>query len=403
MLKRISQIEKGSKTVLLILYSYTFIRGIGRAAFIFLYPLYIISLGYSINDLGGIATLAAILTILILPVTGYLIDHGWSKEMLLLSGITMSLALLLPASFPNYFVLVISYTLNNLGLYLWAPSRNKIIGSIIPTVLLGRIYSLFIILFNLSRTITPFILGRLTSDLGYEFLLSNVGLLTLLGTLIAYLSLLKTEKLYIRTPLSQIRIIESYKAMFSFDKSILPIILFSMTDSFAWRLWFPLLNAYLKEFKGLTDPIIGDFNTLMGLSMLFTSYIAGSITDIIKPIKALVIYEVLGAIGILSIITPYPLFYISGLLIGFSIAFWVSAYNTLITVIFGVDKIGRLRVLTDSSRNIAAIPAPKIGGYIMSINPVLVFLLSAIIMGLSILPLTRINVLCKNRCGDKDE
>ncbi|WP_204281209.1 hypothetical protein, partial [Proteus mirabilis] len=47
------------------------------------------------------------------------------------------------------------------------------------------------------------------------------------------------------------------------------------SGSFAWRLWFPLLNAYLKEYRGLADPIIGDYNTVIGLSMLVTSYFAG--------------------------------------------------------------------------------------------------------------------------------
>lgn len=392
MMRSLKELGSEKKTTLLSLYIYTFIRGAGRASYMFLYPLFLISIGYSTKDLGSIATIASALIILILPIVGHLVDLGWAIEVLFLSGLSMSLALILPVVYPSFYSLVISYALNMLSLYLWSPSRNKIIGTIIPQILLGRVYSLFVILFNSSRTVTPFILGRLTETIGYGYLMIWMGIFSLAGTIIVYVILILRQNMFSRTSIGRADIINSYKVMFMFDKSVITIVLFALIDSFAWRLWFPLLNAYLKEYRGLADPIIGDYNTVIGLSMLVTSYFAGVITDKIKPVKSLITYELIGAAGILLINLPYPYIHLSALLIGFSIAFWVSAYNTLVTIMYGIEKIGRLRVLTDSARNISSIPAPQIGGYLMSIDPLITFIMSALLMLIAIMPLRKIRV-----------
>ena len=392
MMNNIKLLDSDKKTTLFILYVYTLIRGAGRASYMFLYSLYLISIGYSTKDLGLIMTLAAASIVLILPIVGYLVDHGWSSEMLFLSGISMALSLIVPVLYPSFPFLILSYALNLLSLYLWSPSRNKIIGLIIPPVLMGRIYGVFALLFNSSRTITPFILGRLTEVLGYGSLMLWMGFFSLVGSIIVYVCLLRYENTLTRTPLNKLDLVSSYKAMFSFDRSVFPVLLFAVIDRFSWRLWYPLLNAYFKEYRLFDDAVIGDFNTLIGLSMLVSSYLAGSITDVIKPTKALIIYELIGVAGLLSINLSYPYIYLSALLIGFSVAFWIPAYNTLITVMYGVEKVGRLRVLADSARNVTSIPAPQIGGYLMSVNPWITFMLSAFLMLSAIIPLKKISI-----------
>jgi DHA1 family multidrug resistance protein-like MFS transporter len=382
--------DRRGRTALITLYGYTFLRGAGRASFFFLYPLYLVSIGYSLVDIGTIATISSALIILILPLVGYFVDHGWSFEILLLSGLSLALSLLIPPFIHTYSFLVLAYMLNMLSLFLWSPSRNKIIGVLVPENLLGRIYSLFVILFNSSRTLMPFILGRLTSVYGYTYLMLIIGIFMLIGSIIVYIPLYGLRGIFRRKSISRSDLINSYKSMFMFDHSILPIIMFSLIDSFAWRLWFPLINAYLKEYRGFSDSVIGDFNTVFGLSMLITSYIAGAITDYVKPIKALILYELMGASGIMIVNLPYPYIYISAVMLGFSIAFWVSAYNTFITIVYGVEKIGRLRVVTDSARNLSGIPAPQIGGFLMSINPLITFTSSALLMFLAIMPLKTI-------------
>ncbi len=379
-----------NRGALLTLYGYTVLRGVGRSGFMILFPLYILSIGYRTSDLGEIAMIASGLMILVLPLFGYLVDHGYAAEVMFLSGLFMGGSLIIPVLNNSYPLLVVSYMISMLSLMVWSPSRNRIVGYIVTEKYMGRIYSLFIILFNLTRSLTSFTIGR-TTYIGYGTLMIIIGIISLIGSFLTYVALLLSYRERSSRTTGWTGILDGYKAMISFPKSLLPLIVFSLMDSFAWRLWFPLLNSYFKEYRGLTDPEIGDYNTLMGLSMMFTAYGAGHITDLIKPLKALMIYEVIGAIGLVLLQFDYPLLMASSIFLGFSIAFWVSAYNTLITTLLGPHMVGRLRALTDSARSLAGIPSPYIGGLLMTINPVLTFILSISLMIASITPLAKLS------------
>ncbi len=369
--------------LLITLYSYTILRGIGRSGYMILYPLYVLSIGYNTSDLGGIATYASLILLPILPMTGYLVDKGWSREILFLSGFSMGLSLIIPVLYPSYISLVVAYSLSYLSLLLFSPSRNRMIGLTIPEAYMGRIYSLFIIVFNSSRIATSFTIGRLTY-LGYGYLMLIIGLLSMAGSVIIYIFLIKMFREERVRGLSLAECLSEYRGILGIGRNILPLLLFSLIDSFAWRLWFPMLNAYLKQYKGLTDPEIGDYNTLVGIAMLITAYAAGHLTDILKPIRALAVYEFIGATGVAILLSDKPLIYASSILIGFSIAFWVSAYNTLITLIHGVSRTGRVRALTDTMRSISGVPAPILGGELLLINPTYPYTLSISLMILSV-------------------
>ncbi len=379
-------LQPHTKRILLITYFYTVLRGIGRSAFMILFPLYLLSIGYSTESLGGVVTYSSLLMITILPIVGFMVDKGWSNEVLGLSGLFLSLSLILPLINSSYVSLVLSYTLSMLSLFLWSPARNRIIGGIVSEHIMGRIFSIFILVFNVSRMVTSFIIGRITY-IGYAELMFYIGLIILIGSITTYVLIHAYHKEEERIKINKASILCSYKSMFLFPRNVLPLILFTGLDSFGWKLWFPLLNSYLKEYKMLTDPEIGDFNTVLSFAMMITAYAAGHITDKIKPTGTLLIYEVIGAIGIIFLLADKPLILAASIFIGFSISFWVSAYNKLITLVYGVGKAGRLRALTDSVRNIAGVPAPKIGGILLSINPIYAFMTSIFFMLLATTPL----------------
>ncbi len=364
-----------SITLLLI---YTVIRGFGVASFLFLFPLYLLSLNYHTSDIGGFNTLGSLPSLFIIPFIGYLVDRGWARELLYLSNIALSLAMILPVFLPYYPVFILSYFLLSLAMYSWMGSRLKLITYVVSQQVLGRIYGLFGIMFNSSRTITPFILGRITF-LGYDNLLLYTSLILFTVSTILYISLLSIEKFHeTRRRVRPGSLLESYRELYGFlEMGNMTIILFSLIDSFAWRLWFPLLNPYLKEYCGFSDELLGNYISLFGLAMLFTSYFAGMITDHVKPVKALIIYELLGAFGVALLSTTGLItIYLSAILFGFSIAFWVTAFNSLLTIIYESKKIGRIRSLTDTARMVSGVPAPQIGGVLLRIRPSTLFITS---------------------------
>ena len=377
---------------------YNATRGFGVASFMLLYPLYLLSIGYTTSDIGLFATLGAIPVVLLIPLFGYLVDNGFSREVLFSSGVFLSLALILPTLFPTYPVLILSYTLLNTSMYTWMPSRTKIIAYLVPATMLGRVYALFIIPFNSARTATPLVLSRLTY-IGYDKLMLTIGTLLLVTSTLLYMLL----RVKVEEPVSKSfhvsGLAENYRNLFTFfGKSALPLVLFVSLDSFAWRLWFPLLNAYFKQYRGFGDTQIGDYMTLQSLAMLIASYTAGSITDKLRPVRSLAIYEVLGVLGVAALQLNPPYTFIAAIILGFSIAFWVTAYNSLLTILYGYGVIGRLRALTDTTRSIASIPAPQIGGYLLLLSPVLPFAVSATAMLLAIVPIAMVR---EERSGEE--
>jgi len=373
------------------LYIFTVVRGFSVASFMFLYPLYLLSINYSTPDIGLMTTLGSLPIPLIVPLIGYMVDRGWSRELLFLSNFLLGIAFILPVIYPFYPVLALAYTMLYLSMFMWMQSRTKLIAFIVSTSILGRVYAVFSILFNGSRTVTPFILSRLTEPYGYSFLMLVSGSITLALSIAIYLQLLAILHEIKRINTDLRHALKGYISIFSsINHRDLPLILFAGIDGFAWRLWFPLINAYLKQYRGLTDLDLGNYLTILSISMLITAYLAGSITDRIKPLKALIIYELLGVTGVVALQFNEPILYLSPILFGFSIAFWITAYNSLLTILYGYHSIGRIRALTDTMRSTVGIPAPQVGGYLLTINPLLTFILSASLMLSAITPLIMI-------------
>ncbi len=137
-----------------ILNSFTVVRGMAVSGFMFLFPLFLLSKGYNVAELGSIVTYASVLSILFLPVVGYLVDHGWEKEVMIASGLLLLLSLILPPVLPTMSIFVLSYMFLSLSLFLLMPARNRIIAKIVSQTHLGRTNSTFIVSFNnISRTI----------------------------------------------------------------------------------------------------------------------------------------------------------------------------------------------------------------------------------------------------------
>ncbi len=90
-----------------------------------------------------------------------------------------------------------------------------------------------------------------------------------------------------------------------------------------------MLNAYLKQYLILSDTDIGDFNTFIFLAMTMFSYIAGYFTDRFGAINTLMIYDAIAIAGVFLLTQPKPYIYLSVVLIGSSISFWVTSLNAL--------------------------------------------------------------------------
>ena len=386
---------------------FTVIRGVGIPGFMYLFPLYILTLGYHTADLGPLATYAGVATALFLPLIGYLTDRGYAAEMGAASGLFISFSLAIPVVWREYNALVIAYFLNYLGMMTWQMARGSLTAKAVSPSSLGKYFGFYTMLYNVMNVVTPFTLGIALAVTNYKVLLTILSLLVFTGSvifiIIAFSPARKIESIMragARKKSDEIwgacndlsmwrKILCVYRKALIVDKRLIPLVMFGVFDRYGWMLWLPMLNAYLKEYLGLSPTYVGIYNTLRGVAMLAAGLPVGHITDKLGGIKSLIINEFLGVTGALLLVTgSVILIYVSAFFIGWSMAFWIVGYNTITAMLMGPRNLGRVRSSVDSLRTFIAIPAPVMGSSIfIALGPASVFLAGASFMFLSTTPL----------------
>lgn len=362
---------------------YTAFRGVAFSSFQVLLPLYLVSIGYKVADLGPLATYATAATAVFLPFIGHMVDAGHPVAIGTLSGIVLALSLLIPSISSSYLSFILVYILNSLSLMMWQPARISLVGRIVQSGSLGRTYAVFTAGFNIARIITPFIVVTIAYAMGYRSAMALMSIFPLIGALIYCLTARQIE---IKRRRVEIRsLFETYKNMYWILKRYPYLSLFSFFDIYGWRLWFPMLNAYLKKTVGLDDMGVGLYNSVFSASMLASSYPSGYLTDRIGPRKVLALNEILGLATAILLAQHMPMLaYIASVTMGISIAFWINGYNTITTLLMGPDKAGIMRSSIDAARTIVAVPAPALGSTIYSLVSFSApFYLGTVFMGLA--------------------
>ncbi len=364
---------------------YTAFRGVAFSSFQVLLPLYLVSIGYRVADLGPLATYATVATAVFLPFIGHMVDAGHPVTIGTLSGIVLALSLIVPTISSSYLAFVIVYILNSLALMMWQPARISVVGRIVRSGSLGRTYAVFTAGFNIARIVTPFIAVAIAHMIGYRSAMALMSVFPLVGALIYCATArhveIEKKKVEIKS------LFQTYKNVYWILKRYPYLSLFSFFDIYGWRLWFPMLNAYLKKAVGLDDMGVGLYNSLFSASMLASSYPSGILTDRMGPRKVLALNEVLGIVAAILLAQHMPILaYIASIAMGISIAFWINGYNTITTLLMGPEKAGIMRSSIDAARTIVSVPAPALGSAIYSsVSISAPFYLGTVFMGLAAL------------------
>ncbi|MCD6324427.1 MAG: MFS transporter [Desulfurococcales archaeon] len=401
-------VRSEGRRVLKGVWMFTVIRGVGMPGFMYLYPLYILTLGYHTADLGPIATYAALISALLLPLIGYLTDSGHASEVGIVAGSSTVLSLLLPALIPTYPILILSYALSYLGMMSWQVSRGSLTAKIVSSSTLGKHFGLLAALYNVMNIVTPFALGLLLTFFTYKELLIYLSIFMVAGTSgFAAIVLpparnveethraeatsqgVRDEWLECRGASGLRKGVCIYRKALLIDKRVIPLALFGILDRYGWMLWMPMINAYLKEYLGFEDMAVSWFNTLRGVGMLVSALPAGHIADVLGAVQVLILNEFIGASSVAALLTSSPpIIYLAAFVMGWSMAFWVTGYNTITATILGPRNMGRVRSGVDSLRTYFSVPAPMIGSAIFrGIGTAAPFAFGAVLMVSAALPL----------------
>ena len=384
---------------------FTAVRGVALPTFWVVFPLYLLSLGYRVEDLGLIATASALVTAAALPVLGYLIDSGHAPVVAMFSAASSTAAFWVPLWRPDLVGLAAAYVLSDLGMSSWYPARAAIVARTAGAGAVGRVVGAYVVLFNVARIVSPYVAGSMSEAVGYAEVMHLFGLASAAGFAT---SLAMIVRPYYRLagpsvevprgewsvcpilPLPK-KIACIYAHGVRLDRRVYPLAAFAVLDRFAWMLWMPLQNAYLKTVAGFGDAEVGLYNSLMGASMMAASYPAGWLTDRVGAFKTLAINEFIGAAGAVAITIPNHLsVYASAALFGASIALWAPAYDAAAARILGGEHVGRVRAGVDTVRTVLGIPAPTAGSALYTaLGPAAPFIASSALMIAAAAPLIK--------------
>ena len=361
---------------------FAFFRGTGVSIFMVLFPLYMVDLGYQVADIGTIATLSSIPCIVLLPLVGILIDRVGRKPIATLTGLTLILALFIPAFTNLYAFLALAYAFYFFSFIAGQPSRSALLADSIEEEL-GAAFAKTFIPFHVARAIVPFFAGYLAEIYGYSPIFLYSTFFTATGTIFfAFYSVEPAKR-----KRENASLIDELKSSLIIEKNLLKIYLFAIIDRFAWQLWFPLLNAHYKKSLEMTDSEVGLLSSVMSGTLFTTAFASGKVIDRIGSIKGLCLSEGLGILTALSLtMIPSKIFaVIPQILVGISFSLWIPAYNVMVANYSSQEKRGKAYSKMNVFRTSIAIPAPQVGGYLYdNISFAMPFLLSTILMAVNI-------------------
>jgi len=341
---------------------YAFLRGVGVGCFRTLFPLYLVDLGYKLEDVGLISTLALIPNVLILPIIGFLTDYVGRRPMIILTGIFTALSLLIPSLTTLYPLLLLSSALLSFSVFSGQPSRSALIADSVDVKRLGEAFAKVTLMFTMASAITPFIAGIAVEPLGYPMVFQLCGLLSFLGILYFVVRSKEVKRGRVTRGL-KVEFIDTFKV----EKSIIWLYAFVSIDRFAWNLWFPLMNAYFRDYLRMNPSIVGLYNSLIYSIVTITGYASGRIIDIIGYLGGLLTSEIIGSASAAMLgLAPNNTTLILGLMgIGLSLSLWIPSYNIAIALNSNPKVRGRIYSKMNALRIGFSTPAPWIGGFIM--------------------------------------
>ncbi len=354
------------------------LRGVASASIATFLPLYALTIGVDFSDIGLAVTIANVISVLSLPIIGWLIDAVSRKLVLMLAMFCTILSLALPVAFPSPTAIYAAYSLFYLSFFSWQPARGAVVVQVVDRTHVATAFASLATVFQLARVVTPSIVGVSIAAYGYKRVFLMLAAIMVLGIgLIAMLSEVRGEHRE-RAP----RLKDLLLSMRP-SRAEIPLYVILSIDRFGWTIWFPLLNPYLNVYLGLSTEIIGFLTSLINGSTIAALIVVGRLVDRFGWVLGMMFSEFLAAMGMIALLRASSIEHVmlAGMLIGLSIAFWIPSYNVAVpSVMCSTNDIGRAYSRANMVRSMISIPAPTIGGALYREFPQLPISIGAVLM-----------------------
>jgi len=338
-------------------------RGLAESGFRAFFSSYMGRLGYSLGEIGTVATLSNIVGALVSPAVGYLLEVYSSRLITALTGLISAASLTILALSRDVASLTLSYALFSLAMYFAQPARTVFLARTVEIGRLGTVVGVTTFTFTVSRAIGPALGGYLVNAYGYSSTFLTLALVAVAGST-AFLALSHEPEAGRKSQAPSI--VEAYRNAIKPSKNLALTYLFTSIDRAAWNLWNPMLSAYLLE-KGYDEVSIGMLISFSNVVEAASTPIAGKLTDKLGSSISLALSELTAAIAAASLMNPnpQPIAVLSMASIGLSLGFWVPGYNVYIAKVF--KNVGEAFASINAVRSLASVPSPYLGGVLYGV------------------------------------
>ncbi|MCS7115889.1 MAG: MFS transporter [Nitrososphaerota archaeon] len=249
------------------IFASTFIVTLGFGAYVYLIPVFAMTLHASYVDLGLIGTAAAIPYAIVPIFSGHLSDRFNRIHVFLLGIVYNALATVILIIASDAKQLIILRLIGGIGLALFWPIAEALISSLTPSEHLVKVMGRFSATWALGYLIGPFLGGYISQNFGYYslFLLTSIIIASAI------------------VPLA--KVLPHYRSNFNlgrkgFDVSIiknaLPAYLLVLPHALIFNVLLSIFPGYASSLK-ITDLEIGILFTLFGLARIVFFLLSGSL------------------------------------------------------------------------------------------------------------------------------
>jgi len=365
-----------SKDVVRSLAAVTAFRGISTSILMTFLPVYAVSIGIPLPDVGTMSAIAMGVSVLVMPFIGMAVDFLGRKAVLIISTIALIMASLTPVTYRSYIGVLMAYILFNLALNTWVPARAVTVATSVDREVMGLSFALVSLSFQIARSAVPYIAGLLIRNYGYIITFTISAITAGIALPIILLTIPESRSG------TSLTIKEFIKGVIP-KRNELGFQIFLCIDRGGWRLWMPILNSYMKVKLGFSEDIIGLLSTIRGISSLTSLIPSGRLVDKFGWFPALLLSEVTGGLAALTMaLAQSPLIAaVAMTLIGLSVALWTPGFNVAVpNIIPNKSELGRTYARCNFYRSVAAVPTPWMGGMLYNVIPTLPMMVGAILI-----------------------
>ena len=360
-------------------------------------PLYVKDLGASIRQIGLFFTLAQIVPLFLQILGGWISDSLGRLRAIAIGSVFGVIGFIPMVIADRWEWLLVAVAIGSIARALVGPSFDAFIAEHSSEENRGKVFGISQAIFMIVSVVGPPLGGWLAGSYGFRLMLLVAGIFYFIA-MVMRLGMAReavkgdatsTQKLSFDSLKTNLR------TMFGMIVSGGLITWILLTDGLrdvSFQFSENLLPVYMQEFGGLSLQQIGWVTSVFGICMMLTTIPGGWLSDKVGErvgIAAGMIFMSCALLLFINIPRESPwLYFIGWGMAGVGIGLLTPAYQSLISKAVPAHMRGTAFGLFSTSLGVISLPSPWIGAQLWDrVNPQFPFLLTAIVLLLSVIPI----------------